>query len=248
MRRSSAFGIGSLAARPPTLQVVGGGKGNLGFEVVYNWTVVNNDATTQTLTVTDINGAKSVFSIVAGASSLFKKIPTFTYALSGSSVGATASWPTEADPSSVLVPGTTSVKITSSITLPTDVGQGTAPNPVVTPTAGDLTSGSAVIKSITNAVSAKATIYDSAGNLAGVSYGGDSSAPAGGVWRFVATVTEAGTPLTVNGAALLPVGFSAAIAAGTLTTDQYVYEFPVTAGTTYIVAGGAVVAGVVVEG
>src|SRR5579872_4422519 len=67
--------------RPPTLAVIPDGPHTLGFEFVYNWVVVNNDAGANTLTVTDITGTPTVYTIPGNSDQLFEKVPTYTYVL-----------------------------------------------------------------------------------------------------------------------------------------------------------------------
>ena len=64
-------------------------------------------------------------------------------------------YPESLPPQSLTVSGG-SISVTGIVE--TDVGQGTAPSPIVKPTGGDLTSGNAVIASITDSVATNATI------------------------------------------------------------------------------------------
>jgi hypothetical protein len=68
-------------------------------------------------------------------------------------------------------------------------------------------------------------------------YNGGANCPATGWWEFVARVTTGGTPITINGNALVPVGFSGALT-NIVNTADFVYRMEVTKGTTYTFAGG----------
>lgn len=110
------------------------------------------------------------------------------------------------------------------------------------PSGGDLTSGNAKLLSVTNAV--PVSVFDQGGNQTLVPYQGGSAAPADGVWTFIAVVSAAGTPLSINNGTgaktLLPEGFSGAISSTTLTADEHVYKTAVVKGTTYTITNGTV--------